>query len=125
MGIPPTGVRLRPDSFWKRRNAAGSVDVGDEQGRELAVPIFVDDHGDADLAPYPPAQRGAPPAGWVTTTSDRKVSRDLATGRIDATSVSIGVWLSMPDKSAIQAMVDQANFYKLAPLMISDIDLGV
>jgi NitT/TauT family transport system substrate-binding protein len=41
----------------------------------------------------------------------------LATGRIDATTISIGVWLSMPDKSAVQAMVDQANFYKLAPFV--------
>lgn len=44
-------------------------------------------------------------------------AQSLAAGQIDATSVSIGVWLSMPDKSAVQALVDQANFYKLAPFV--------
>lgn len=44
-------------------------------------------------------------------------AQSLATGRIDATAISIGVWLAMPDKSNLQAMVDQAHFYKLAPFV--------
>lgn len=44
-------------------------------------------------------------------------AQSLAAGQIDATSVSIGVWLAMPDKSAVQTMVDQPNFYKLAPFV--------
>jgi NitT/TauT family transport system substrate-binding protein len=44
-------------------------------------------------------------------------AQSLATGRIDATSISIGVWLAMPDKSAVQAMVSQEDFYKLAPFV--------
>src|SRR6202012_351801 len=44
-------------------------------------------------------------------------AQSLAAGQIDATSISIGVWLSMPDKSGVQAMVDQANYYKLAPFV--------
>jgi hypothetical protein len=47
----------------------------------IVLPVRPPDPRDADLAPYPPAQRAAPPAGWVQTRSDRKVSRDLATGR--------------------------------------------
>jgi NitT/TauT family transport system substrate-binding protein len=41
----------------------------------------------------------------------------LAAGQIDATTISIGVWLSMPDKSAVREMVDQASFYKAAPFV--------
>lgn len=44
-------------------------------------------------------------------------ARSLATGRIDATSISIGVWLAMPDKSAVQAMVDQEKYHELAPFV--------
>jgi NitT/TauT family transport system substrate-binding protein len=44
-------------------------------------------------------------------------AQSLAAGQIDATSISIGVWLSMPDKSGVQAMVDQATFYQLAPFV--------
>lgn len=44
-------------------------------------------------------------------------AQSLAAGQIDATSVSIGVWLAMPDKSGVHALVDQANFYKLAPFV--------
>jgi NitT/TauT family transport system substrate-binding protein len=41
----------------------------------------------------------------------------LAAGQIDATTISIGVWLSMPDKSGVREMVDQASFYKAAPFV--------
>ena len=41
----------------------------------------------------------------------------LAAGQIDATTISIGVWLSMPDKSSVHEMVDQASFYKAAPFV--------
>ncbi|HEY1505183.1 MAG TPA: ABC transporter substrate-binding protein [Stellaceae bacterium] len=41
----------------------------------------------------------------------------LVAGQIDATSVSIGVWLSIPDKSGVQQMIDQPSFYKAAPFV--------
>jgi NitT/TauT family transport system substrate-binding protein len=41
----------------------------------------------------------------------------LAAGQIDATTISIGVWLSMPDKGGVTEMVDQASFYKAAPFV--------
>lgn len=44
-------------------------------------------------------------------------ARALAAGQIDATTISIGVWLAMPDKSGAQEMVNQADFYKAAPFV--------
>jgi NitT/TauT family transport system substrate-binding protein len=44
-------------------------------------------------------------------------AQSLVAGRIDATAISIGVWLAMPDKSGVRAMVDQTSFYKLAPFI--------
>ena len=41
----------------------------------------------------------------------------LAAGRIDATAVSIGVWSAMPDRSSLKVLVDQADFYRLAPFV--------
>jgi NitT/TauT family transport system substrate-binding protein len=41
----------------------------------------------------------------------------LAAGRIDATSVSIGVWSAIPQKSSLKVMVDQGDFYRLAPFV--------
>jgi NitT/TauT family transport system substrate-binding protein len=39
----------------------------------------------------------------------------LVAGRIDATTVSIGIWAGLPDKSNITMVVDQPDFYKAAP----------
>ena len=44
-------------------------------------------------------------------------ARALAAGQIDATTISIGVWLSMPDKSEVHQLVDQESFYKAAPFV--------
>ena len=41
----------------------------------------------------------------------------LAGGRIDATSISIGVWSGMADKSGLTLMVNQPDFYKAAPFV--------
>jgi NitT/TauT family transport system substrate-binding protein len=41
----------------------------------------------------------------------------LAAGRIDATTISIGVWSAMPERSSLKVMVDQADFYRLAPFL--------
>jgi NitT/TauT family transport system substrate-binding protein len=41
----------------------------------------------------------------------------LLAGRIDATTVSIGVWTSLADKSALTLLVDQGDFYKAAPFV--------
>jgi NitT/TauT family transport system substrate-binding protein len=44
-------------------------------------------------------------------------ARALAAGQVDATTISIGVWMTMPGKSNVWAMVDQPEFYKNAPFI--------
>lgn len=39
----------------------------------------------------------------------------LAAGQVDATTVSIGVWLSIPDKTGLGIIVDQPSYYAAAP----------
>lgn len=41
----------------------------------------------------------------------------LAAGQIDATTVSIGVWLSLPDKSGLHVLVNQDDYYAAAPVV--------
>jgi NitT/TauT family transport system substrate-binding protein len=41
----------------------------------------------------------------------------LASGQVDATTVSIGIWTSLPDRSNLVMLTDQAGFYKGAPLI--------
>ncbi len=41
----------------------------------------------------------------------------LAAGQLDATAVSIGVWLAIPDKSGLGVLLDQAAFFKAAPFI--------
>ncbi len=44
-------------------------------------------------------------------------ARALAAGQIDATTMSVGIWLSMPDKSQVHQLVDQESFFKAAPIV--------
>ena len=41
----------------------------------------------------------------------------LVAGQIDATTMSIGVWLSIPDKAGFHILVDQAPYYAAAPVI--------
>ncbi|WP_246018428.1 ABC transporter substrate-binding protein [Pelagibacterium montanilacus] len=41
----------------------------------------------------------------------------LAAGRIDATTVSIGVWLSLPDKTGMEVLVDPDAYFAAAPVV--------
>lgn len=41
----------------------------------------------------------------------------LAAGQIDATTMSIGVWLSLPDRSGLHILVAPETYYKAAPLV--------
>jgi NitT/TauT family transport system substrate-binding protein len=41
----------------------------------------------------------------------------LVSGQVDATTVSIGIWTSLPDRSRLTMLTDQASFYKGAPLI--------
>ncbi len=44
-------------------------------------------------------------------------AQSLLAGQIDATAISIGVWTTLPDKSALSVLIDQQNFYRLAPFV--------
>jgi NitT/TauT family transport system substrate-binding protein len=41
----------------------------------------------------------------------------LAAGQLDATAISIGVWLAIPDKSGLAVLVDQNAFFRAAPFV--------
>jgi NitT/TauT family transport system substrate-binding protein len=41
----------------------------------------------------------------------------LVAGRIDATTISIGTWSGLPDKSGLTLLVDEGDFYKAAPFV--------
>jgi NitT/TauT family transport system substrate-binding protein len=41
----------------------------------------------------------------------------LAAGRIDATTISIGVWQALPDKSGLHILVSQDDYYAAAPVI--------
>jgi len=41
----------------------------------------------------------------------------LAAGQIDATTISIGVWLSLPDKTGLAVLVDQDTYAAAAPVV--------
>ncbi|MBE7733182.1 ABC transporter substrate-binding protein [Devosia faecipullorum] len=39
----------------------------------------------------------------------------LVAGQVDATTISIGVWSSIPDKSGLHVLIDQDAYYRAAP----------
>lgn len=41
----------------------------------------------------------------------------LAAGQVDATTMSIGVWLSLPEKDELKVLVDQDAYYEAAPVV--------
>lgn len=41
----------------------------------------------------------------------------LVAGQVDATTVSIGVWLSVPDKTGLHVLIDQDDYYASAPIV--------
>ena len=44
-------------------------------------------------------------------------ARALAAGHVDATTMSIGVWLSIPDKTGLSVLVPQDAYYQAAPIV--------
>lgn len=41
----------------------------------------------------------------------------LAAGQVDATTMSIGVWLSIPDRSGLSVLIAQGAYYEAAPVV--------
>ena len=44
-------------------------------------------------------------------------AQTLAAGQIDATTMSIGTWMSMPDKAGLHILVDQETYFNAAPVV--------
>jgi NitT/TauT family transport system substrate-binding protein len=44
-------------------------------------------------------------------------ARALAAGRVDATTMSIGTWLSIPDRAGLSILVPQEAYYRAAPVV--------
>lgn len=44
-------------------------------------------------------------------------SQALAAGQIDATTMSVGVWLSIPDRSSLSVLIPQDAYYEAAPVV--------
>lgn len=62
---------------------------------------------------------GADPArvDFVSLGQPNVRAQALGAGRIDATTVSIGVWLSLPDKKGLHVLVDADDYYAAAPVV--------
>ena len=41
----------------------------------------------------------------------------LAAGQVDATTMSIGVWMALPDKTGLHVLIDQEAYYEAAPVV--------
>lgn len=41
----------------------------------------------------------------------------LAAGQVDATTMSIGVWMSIPDREGLSILIDQDDYYAAAPVV--------
>jgi NitT/TauT family transport system substrate-binding protein len=54
---------------------------------------------------------------YLSIGQPRVRAQSLLAGRIDATTISIGVWTAMPSKSDLHILIDQQNFYRLAPFV--------
>ncbi len=55
--------------------------------------------------------------GVVTLGQPAVRAQALAAGQIDATTMSIGVWLSIPDKTGLKVLVPQDSYYQGAPVV--------
>jgi NitT/TauT family transport system substrate-binding protein len=54
---------------------------------------------------------------YLSIGQPRVRAQSLLAGRIDATTISIGVWTATPNKSDLHVLIDQQNFYRLAPFV--------
>jgi NitT/TauT family transport system substrate-binding protein len=74
------------------------------------------DHG---LSSKVLAATGADPAklSFVGIGQPNVRAQALAAGQIDATTISIGVWMALPDKTGLHVLVDQKQYYEAAPVV--------
>jgi len=55
--------------------------------------------------------------GFVGIGQPNVRAQALAAGQVDATTISIGVWLSLPDKDGLHVLIDQDDYYSAAPVV--------
>jgi NitT/TauT family transport system substrate-binding protein len=62
---------------------------------------------------------GADPAklSFVAIGQPNVRAQALAAGQIDATTMSIGVWMALPDKKDLHVLVGQKEYYEAAPVV--------
>ncbi|RUT31381.1 ABC transporter substrate-binding protein [Arsenicitalea aurantiaca] len=53
----------------------------------------------------------------VTLGQPNVRAQALAAGQIDATTISIGVWMSLPDPEGLHVLVSQDDYYEAAPVV--------
>jgi NitT/TauT family transport system substrate-binding protein len=63
--------------------------------------------------------RGVDPEGvsFVAIGQPNVRAQALAAGQVDATTMSIGVWLSLPDQTGLHVIVDPDAYYNAAPVV--------
>ena len=57
-----------------------------------------------------------PKLNFVAIGQPNVRAQALAAGQVDATTMSIGVWMSLPDKTGLHVLVDQDAYYEAAPV---------
>jgi NitT/TauT family transport system substrate-binding protein len=65
------------------------------------------------------ADKGADPdaVDFVAIGQPNVRAQALAAGQIDATTMSIGVWLALPDKAGLHVLVDPETYFAAAPVL--------
>ena len=54
---------------------------------------------------------------WVPLGQPQVRAQALVQGRVDASTLSIGMFLSIPDRDDLQILIDGADFYEAAPIL--------
>ncbi|WP_217539459.1 ABC transporter substrate-binding protein, partial [Stenotrophomonas sp. GbtcB23] len=54
---------------------------------------------------------------FVSLGQPNQRAQALAAGQIDATTMSIGTWAAMPDRSGLRVLVSQDDYYAAAPVV--------
>jgi len=54
---------------------------------------------------------------WVAIGQPNVRAQALAAGQVDATTMSIGVWMSIPDRKGLHVIVDPDAYYTAAPVV--------
>ncbi len=99
---------------------AGSSDiasVGNLSGRSFGVGRLGSLDHSLSLKVLEAAQVDTATLAIVPLGQPNVRAQALAAGRVDATTMSIGVWLTLPERDGLQVLVDQEAYYRAAPVV--------